>query len=254
MENVSVWRPEHKRKMWCWRPVLWDPNSAILTPPASVCTIIWINELHGERCDSREYTCCVVWLVQLSKWLPGKQFPKDREESCQGSLPVKFACQRRWCIWISHALTFLFQQLPYHFQGFHNFAATYPFKGLFLSLVSPLTVSPERWVTRVRTDRTSSLPGTPYHPTCRHPTCRSFTSSGTGGRFDFVHQGLNSGLLSGSAQEKDVKSRGQDSREQQWWQWALLWKLPGSLKPHNFSVLNNRWAVEAIIVFIPKCW
>lgn len=26
-----------------------------------------------------------------------------------------------------------------------------------------------------------------------------------------------------------------------------LWELPGPLKPHDFSVLNIRWAVKAII-------
>lgn len=143
-----------------------DPSFGTLTRSPS------LHLHHGEGCDSRECTCCAVWLQQLSKWLRGKQFPKDREESCQGWLRVKFACQNRWCIWVSLALTFLFRQLSSHFQGFHNFAATYPLKGLFLSHLSTECGSREMmtfkvsvfWIhSRIRTDGTTSLSTPPPH-------------------------------------------------------------------------------------------
>lgn len=57
-----------------------------------------------------------------------------------------------------------------HFQGFQNFAATYPFKGPSPSHISPLNVSPERWETmfkkplrtdllRIRPARQQAPPG-----------------------------------------------------------------------------------------------
>lgn len=77
---------------------------------------------------------------------------EEVEESCQGLLPVKFARQNGWCIRLSHAVTFPFCQFSSHLQGFHNFAATYPFKGLSLSQLSSECRSREMngFVERVR--------------------------------------------------------------------------------------------------------
>lgn len=80
-----------------------------------------------------------------------------------------------------------------HFQGFQNFAATYPFKGLSPSHISPLNVSPERWETifkkplrtdllRIRPARLQAPPGSALAPL---PQFESSLSK-IGRRFDII--------------------------------------------------------------------
>lgn len=51
-----------------------------------------------------------------------------------------------------------------------------------------------------------------------------------------------------SSQEKDVKFGGHSAHEQLATM-NSLWKLP--LKPHDFSIVNNRRAVKGLIQTIP---
>lgn len=98
----------------------------------------------------------------------------------------------------------------------------------------------------------ASLALTIAPPPRRHPgqhlTCPSSTLSGSGRRFDSVQRSLHSGLLPVSSQEKDVKFGGRSAHEQLVTM-SSLWKLP--LKPHGFSIVNNRGAVKGLIQTIP---
>lgn len=162
---------------------------------------------------------------------------------------------------LSHAVTFPSCQLSSRLQGFHSFAATYPFKGLSLSQLSSECRSREMngFVERVsfqdflqKQDRPHNQPASPALTTApgphrlpgQHPTCPSSTLSGSGRRFDSVQHSLHNGLLLVSSQEKDVKFGGHSAHEQ-----LVIVNSPRKLplKPHDFSTLNNRRVVKALI-------
>lgn len=145
----------------------------------------------------------------LVKGYPGSSFQKTGRRAVKvcslWNLPVNIDDA------FGHTMRLLsFSGSHSHFQGFCIFTAMYPFKGLFFLNLSPLNMSPERWVimlkmsslqihSRIRTDRTpnplhSLSPSLLILEAVSCPIHRSsFTLSGAGRRFD-VHQSLNNGL------------------------------------------------------------